>query len=402
MEWWVTLIVYFSGLVLLLMLGVPVAFSFLTVNLAGMYVFMGGPAGWGPMTLNIYQALTNFVLVAVVGFVFMGEILSQSGVFLRTIEAIDVWVGRIPGRLGILTILAGALFGALSGAAIASVAMLTTLMLPEMRRRGYSKSMYLGTIMGSGQLDGLIPPSNLMIILGGISNISTGALLIGGVGPGVLLSAVFIIYILVTCSFAPSLAPPYTPDVLLPLVRKLILFVRDVLPLGIIVMLAMGIIFFGIATPSEASATGALAAVLLTLGYRRLRFQLLKQSIINTARVSVMVLMIVSGSISFTQFMGMTGAITRLINFVADSGMTPGVFVIGAMVIILILGCFVDQISILMITVPILVPVAEALGIDTVWFGVLMIIATQMGVKTPPFGIFPGIYCRSPDRRHIG
>ncbi len=386
MEWWGYLISFFGGLAVLLLIGLPVAFAFVMVNLIGVYVFWGGASGLGQLILSIDSSVSTFVLVPLPMFILMGTVMFHSGVAYKLIDVLDQWLGRIAGRLAVLAVGAGALFATLTGVAMGSVAMLGSTLAPDMERRGYSKSMSLGPILASGSLAILIPPSALAVILASLGRFSIGKLLIGIIVPGFLLAVVYAAYIVIRCRLQPSLAPPYSVEPT-PLRRRLRDTVRYVVPPVSVVFLVIGTIFLGVATPTEAAAVGALLSIILAALYGRLSWQVTKKAVAAATSLSVMVLVILTGSAAFGQllsFSGVTPAITRL---ATDTVLDAMVVLILMQLVVIFLGMFIEQTSIIMVTIPIFMPIVAAMGWDPIWFGAIMMLNLEMATISPPFGL---------------
>jgi len=386
LEWWLILLILFGGLVVLLASGLPVAFCFLLVNLVGVVWFWGGEAGLRQLILSMDVSVTTFVLLPVPLFIFMGEVLFHSGMGLRAIDVIDKWMGRMPGRLGLLAVGSGTLFSTMSGSSMATTAMLGTILVPEMEKRGYKKPMSLGPIMGGGGLAMIIPPSALAVLLASLARISVGKLLISGIIPGLILAFFYAAYIIIRCWLQPSIAPSYKvmPT---PLAKKMVSTVYHVLPLGLLIFLVIGVIFAGIATPSEAAALGALGSLFLAAVYRGLNWEVLKKSVLGAIRITVMMFMIMTGATAFSQILGFSGASRGLLGAVAGLPVAPILLVISMQVIVLFMGCFMEQASMLMLVLPIYMPVIHLLGYDPVWFGILLLINMEVGMTSPPFGL---------------
>ncbi len=386
MEWWGYLIAFFGGLAALLLIGLPVAFAFVLVNLAGVYALWGGAIGFGQLILSIDSSVSSFVLVPLPMFILMGTVMFHSGIAYRMIDVLDQWLGRIAGRLAVLAIGAGALFATLTGVAMGSVAMLGSTLAPDMERRGYAKSMTLGPILASGSLAILIPPSALAVILASIGRFSVGKLLVGIIIPGFLLAVVYAAYIVIRCRLQPSLAPPYSVEPT-PLPRRLRDTAHYVLPPVSVIFLVIGTIFAGIATPTEAAAVGALFSIILAALYGRLSWEVVKKAVGAATSLSVMVLVILTGSAAFGQllsFSGVTPAITRL---AADTALDPIVVLILMQIVVIFLGMFIEQTSIVMVTIPIFMPIVASMGWDPVWFGAIMVLNLEMATISPPFGL---------------
>ena len=386
MEWPFILLIIFGALVILMATGMPVAFCFMLINVVGVYMLFGGTAGLEQLILSIYSSLATFVLLPVPLFILMGEVTFQSGLGTNIIDIVDKWLGRLPGRIALLAVGSGSLLSALTGASIASTSLLGSVLVPEMEKRDYKKAMSLGPILGSGGLAIMIPPSSLAVLLGAIGEISVGKILVSIVVPGLVMAALYAIYILGRCWLQPSIAPAYeTPPV--PLSGKIIATVKYVLPIGFIFFLVVGVIFIGVATPSEAAATGTLGVFMIAFLYRRLNWEVVKKSIAGTLRISGMILLIIAGAKAFGQILSFTGASRGLVEVATSLPMTPVLIVIMMQVIILFLGGFMEVVAIMMITLPVFVPTIVVLGFDPVWFAVLVLLNIEMAMTTPPFGI---------------
>jgi len=386
MEWWVILLITFAVLLAVLFSGIPVAFAFIAIDIIGMYFFMGGMAGLHSLVTSLRSSVSIFTLIPIPLFILMGEVLFRAGIASRILDVFDIWLARLPGRLSLVAVSAGTLFAALSGSSLGTTAMLGSLLAPDMMKRGYKSNMIIGPIIGGGTLAVIIPPSILTVILGGLGNISVGKLLIAGIIPGLIIASLFMLYIVMACKLNPVLAPRVEVSAI-PFSKKLMIGVRALLPAAIIIFLVLGTIFAGICTPTEAAALGALGCFILAAGYRKLDWGLMKESINSCTKTTVMVLLIVTGSIAFSQILSFTGATRGLCELVANLPVAPLLVVLGILIVLLILGCFIDQISMLMIGVPIFIPIAAALGFDLVWFGILLLLSITFGLITPPFGM---------------
>ncbi len=385
MEWWMVLTFFLGGLVILLLAGFPVAFSFLLMDLLGTLIFIG-PVGMKQITLHVFNSLATFTITPVPLFILMGELMYHSHVADVTLDILDRWLGRIPGRLSLLAAISGTIFAATSGSTMANTAMLGTVLLPEMRKRGYSVHMSVGPIIGVGGVAMLIPPSALAVVLASIGGISVGGLLMAGVIPGVLLGALFSAYIVLTAWLKPTCAPRYVVPPT-PLGEKLVSTAKHLLPIAFIIFAVIGVIILGLATPTEAAASGTIATFFVTLFYRRFNWQVLKASLKGSIEIWVMVFMIIAGSSTFSSILAYTGASRGLMGLVEGLEVHPILILVGMQIIIAFLGCFMDSISIMMICLPVFMPISTALGFDPVWFGVLMLVNIEMGQMTPPFGM---------------
>ncbi len=386
MEWWLILLLIVGGMIVLMASGMPVALCFFLVNLIGVYMFLGGTAGLSVIALSIFATLTSFILIPILMFVLMGELMFHSGMAINMLDTLDKLLGRLPGRLGVLAVGGGTMLSVLSGSSMATTAVLGSLLVPEMEKRGYKKPMSLGPILGSGGLAIMIPPSGLAVILAALGSISVGGLLIGGIIPGALMALLYTTYIIMRCWLQPSIAPPYEV-VSVPLFSRVTAIVKYVLPLGIIIFMVIGIVFLGVATPSEAAATGALATLILATFYRKLNWEVLKKALWGTLKTSVMVLVIIAASRTFSEVLAFSGASRGLVNLVVHLPVAPVFILIGMQGVFLLLGMFMDTVTIMMISLPIFMPVVHHLGFNTIWFGLLMLLGVEMSTTSPPFGL---------------
>jgi tripartite ATP-independent transporter DctM subunit len=255
-----------------------------------------------------------------------------------------------------------------------------------MLKRGYSKNMSLGPLMGVGTVDALIPPNALTVVLASLANIDVGQLLIAGIVPGLIMSFLYFAYVVLWCRIFPDEAPVYeVPRIALK--EKVMATMRYLLPLSLIIFMVVGFIFLGVATPTEAAATGTLASFILALVYRRLTWETMKKAVMGTVKVTAMIFMIIIVSSTYGEILAFTGAASGMTNFITKLSISPIIIVIGMLVVVLMLGCFMETVAIMMITIPIYMPVINAFGYNTVWFGVLLLIALETGLITPPFGV---------------
>ena len=386
MSWEAAAWLMLGGSTVLIFIGLPVAFCFLVINLVGAWLFLGGEPGMVQLARSSVASVTSFSLTPIPLFVLMGEILFHTGLAVKVIDGIERLIHQVPGRLAVVAVVAGTVFSAISGSTIATTAMLGSLMLPVMLKRGYHPTMAAGPIMAIGAVDMLIPPSALTVLLGSLSGISISKLLIGGVVPGLLLSLAFVVYIVVRVKMNPSLAPrseiqEYTGW------EKLRPFFQYVLPLVSIFAIVVASMSAGWATPTESAAIGAFATLALALAYRALSLHNLTQALRGTAGISGMILFIIVGATTFSQILSFSGASNGMVQMITGQGLPPMVVIAGMMLILIFLGIFVDQVSMMMITLPIFMPVVQAFNIDLVWFGVMFLICMQLGLLLPPHGM---------------
>jgi tripartite ATP-independent transporter DctM subunit len=385
-SWHIGALLLLGGSTVLLFAGVPVAFSFLAVNLIGAALFLGGAAGLEQIVRNSVVAVANFSLTPIPLFVLMGEILFHTGLALSVIEGIERLIRQVPGRLAVVAVVAGTVFSAISGSTIATTAMLGSLMLPVMLARGYHPTMATGPIMAIGAVDMLIPPSALTVLLGSLSGISISKLLIGGVVPGLILSAAFVGYIVARVLIDPKLAPAAAiePRAGWAKYRLLVLYV---LPLISIFVVVIGAMSGGIATPTESAALGAIATIALAAAYRALSLRSLMAALRGTVGISAMILFIILGATTFSQILSFSGATEGIVSAVFSRGLSPVAILAGMLLLLIFLGLFVDQVSMMLITLPVFMPILARLEVDLIWFGVLYLICMQVGLLLPPHGL---------------
>jgi len=386
MSWQMASLLLLGGSTILLFIGIPVAFSFIAINLIGAVLFLGGDAGLHQLLRNSSAAMLNFSLTPIPLFILMGEVLFHTGLAVKVIAAVERLIRQVPGRLAVVAVVAGTVFSAISGSTIATTAMLGSLMLPIMLARGYHPTMATGPIMAIGAVDMLIPPSALTVLLGSLSGISISKLLIGGVVPGLILSAAFVVYIVARVSATPALAPA-TPVEKLSGWARFDPLVRYVLPLVSIFVVVIGAMSGGIATPTESAALGALATMTLAAAYGALSLEAVAKALHGTVAISGMILFIILGATTFSQILSFSGATEGIVSAVFGQQLSPLAILTGMMSLLVFLGLFVDQVSMMLITLPVFMPIVQRLGIDPIWFGVLYLICMQLGLLLPPHGL---------------
>jgi len=386
MSWQLASLLLLGGSTVLLFIGLPVAFAFMAINIVGAILFLGGDAGLSQMLRNSAAALINFSLTPIPLFVLMGEVLFHTGLALKVIDGIERLVRQVPGRLAVVAVVAGTVFSAISGSTIATTAMLGSLMLPVMLSRGYNPVLATGPIMAIGAVDMLIPPSALTVLLGSLSGISISKLLIGGVVPGLMLSVAFVGYIIARATANPALAPATVVEERSGWARYELL-VCYVLPLVSIFVVVIGAMSGGIATPTESAALGALATMALAAAYRALSFDALLKALRGTVGISAMILFIILGATTFSQILSFSGSTEGIVSNILGAGLTPFAILAGMMLLLIFLGIFVDQVSMMLITLPVFMPIVQRLDIDLIWFGVLYLICMQLGLLLPPHGL---------------
>jgi tripartite ATP-independent transporter DctM subunit len=382
MEYWA--LIMFAVLFLLLLAGFPVAFTLGAVAFTFGGIFLGLDF-FNLLPLRIWGIMTNFTLLAVPLFVFMGVILEKSGIAEELLDTMGKLFGRVRGGLAISVVAVGALLAATTGVVGASVVTMAVIALPAMLKRGYAPSLASGTIAASGTLGQIIPPSIILILLGDVIGVPVGQLFIGAAVPGLLLVFAYMMYIAFVAwqnlEIAPAIPAEESDDS-----HLAIQVLKHLLPPLALVLAVLGSIFFGIASPTESAAVGALGAIVLAAMHKRLTVANLKDAAEQTTRLTSMVFLILIGATAFgLVFVGMGG--DRLIMDIFSN--IPGgkwSFIIFSMLLIFILGFFLDFIEICFIVVPIIAPVAIHMGIDPLWFALLIALNLQTSFLTPPFG----------------
>ncbi|WP_171238377.1 TRAP transporter large permease subunit [Ruegeria sp. HKCCA5763] len=386
MEWYEALALLLGSIVFLMAIGMPVALAFLAANILGAWVFMGGERGVTQLLNNGLGALTKYALMPIPLFLLMGEIFFHTGLGGRMFSAIDKLLGRLPGRLSYVTVLGGTAFSTLSGSSMGSTALLGSLMVPEMNRRGYKSYMSIGPILGTGGLAIIIPPSALAVLLATLAQIDVAALLIAGVVPGLILALFYIGTIWLQTRLDPEAAPAYDVEPM-SLAYRLKLLMTEVLPMVGVMVVIIVLMIRGFVTPSEAAAFGALGVLILAAIFRCLSWEAIKKSVIGALKVTLMAYLIVFGSATFSQLLAFSGASRGLVNWAIAFELAPLAMLTVMFAVLLLLGMFMEQISIMLLTVPIFFPLAQTLGFDPIWFGLIMLLSLEISFTTPPFGL---------------
>lgn len=386
LEWYWAATALFGMSLVFMLVGVPVALAFCAGNLVAAYIFMGGGNGIIQTVNNGFGSMTSFALVPIPMFLLMGELFYHTNLATRCFNAADKLLGNLPGRLSYVTLIGGTAFAGPAGSSMGACALLGSLMVPEMAKRGYNKYLSIGPIMGVGGLAVIIPPSALTVLLATLGQTDVGDLLIAGIIPGFVLAVMYGILIWGWTYFDPTAAPQYNAD---PVSRqeKLRLIVVDVLPMVAVIAFSVLIMLTGWATPTEAAALGALSVVVLAACYGEMTWSAWVKSLEGALRITVMSFLIIFGSATFAQILAFTGASSGLMNWALSFELTPMGMLMIMLAMILFLGCFMDQLSMMLLTAPIFFPLAKTLGFDLTWFGLIMLLALEIGYTTPPFGL---------------
>ncbi len=380
-------LVLFATVFALLLLGFPVAFTLGGVSLIFGY-FTFGMGFFQLLPLRIWGTMTNYVLIAVPLFVYMGMMFEKSGLAEELLETMAMLFGKLRGGLAISVIVVGAVLAASTGIVGATVVTMGLLSLPTMLKRGYSPELSTGTICASGTLGQIIPPSIVLVLLGSVLNVPIGDMFIGAVIPGLILVGSYILWIILVAIFRPQSAPAMPAEELAEFRRSGMyrkIFRAFLLPFFLIVAV-LGSIFAGVASPTEAAAVGAMGATLLTIWQKRFSLQTLREVMRGTTTLTCMVFILIVGATTFgLVFRGMGGD-RYITNLIMGAGMEPGHFLLIVMLVVFVAGFFIDFIEITFIIVPVVAPIFQQMGVDLLWIGILIAMNLQTSFLTPPFG----------------
>ena len=392
----------FGAALALLAIGYPVAFSFGFVSLvfgAISAYFELAPDGitlalfqeeflsmFSMMPFRIYSIMTNKILLAVPLFIFMGIVLQKSKLAEKLLEAMGTLFGSVRGGVAISTVIVGTMLAASTGVVGASVVAMGVISLPVMLKYGYSKPLACGTICASGTLGQIIPPSIILIILADVFGVAVGDLFKAAVMPSLILVGSYIVYILIISYLNPEVAPAIKVDRSVPTRTRIFIALKAIIPPFLLIFVVLGSIFAGVATPTESASVGAVGAIILSILYREFSIELIMDSAKQTVQITAMVFAILIGATAFSMVFVYTGADGIVEEFMTSLPGDKWGFLILSMLIILFLGFFIDFIEISYIVVPILLPISETIGIDPIWFAILIAMNLQTSFLTPPFG----------------
>lgn len=371
----------FAAMIGMMLAGIPIAVSMAAVGIAGGIAAYGAPfmdsiapVVWGVHNENLLTSIPLFVL--------LGELLLRSGIADRMFIALSAWLGRLPGGLLHTNIGSCALFAATSGSSVATAATVGTVALPSLQRRGYSMRASLGSLAAGGTLGILIPPSVNMIVYGSLTNTSIGKLFVAGIIPGLLLTGCFMLWIWISSVMSGDVKR----EERVPLAQR-IATLRHLVPPLVVFGTVMGSLYFGIATTTESAALGVLAALFFVWRSGQLSMEVLRTCFISTARVSGMILLIITAAFILNLTISLTGVAEAMTKWVAGLGLSATGLVLALIVFYLVLGMFMDVLSMQVATIPITYPIAVALGVDPVWFGIFIVLMCELGLITPPVGM---------------
>lgn len=377
-------ILMFVLMLVLIATGLPIVFCLGAVGTIFAYLFMG-PASINMVAVSVWTGMNNFILIAVPLFIFMAYVLESSGIADNLYRMMHYWFGPVRGGLAMGTIVICTIFAAMSGLSAAGTLTMGLVALPSMFKRGYDRKLAMGAVMGGGALGILIPPSVPFVIYTLFAKASVGRLFLAGIFPGFLMAFLFMVYIFIICQLRPTAGPALPKEERAGWRPKLVSIRAVILPI-LIVLGVLGSIFAGVASPTEAAAIGVVGAMISASIYRRITWENMKKATHQCLQVTGMALWIGVAAICFASVYNGIGAVDFISNTVQSLGIDRWIVMIGMQISILILGCFLDPLGIMMITLPVYIPLVEALGFDVIWFGVLFVINLEMGYLTPPFG----------------
>ncbi|WP_028308740.1 TRAP transporter large permease [Desulfitibacter alkalitolerans] len=379
----IVIIISFVGL---LMAGLPMAFA--AGGLATIVtLFMWGPSFFPLILMRVFEQMGSYTFVAAPMFIFMASVLERIGVAEELFEGLYTWLGSLRGGLAIATVVACAIIAAMVGIIGAGIVLMGLVALPQMLKRGYDKNLSTGTIVAAGSLGVLIPPSILFIVYSMVAGVSVGRLFAGALVPGLLLALLYILYIIVRCYLNPNMGPTaLSSGEPRPSMKQKIALLKVLIAPIFLVIAVMGSIFFGIATPTEAAGVGSFGALIVALIRRKLDFKMLKESALQTVRVSAMIMWIIFGATALIAVYTRAGGARFLEGLINSIPLGEWGIFISLQVLFFVMGFFLDWIGILMLTGPLLIPVIVKLGFDPLWFGVVFAVNMQMAYLTPPFG----------------
>ena len=371
------------GMIALIAIGMPVAFSMGVAGAIGLFFIGGFDSLMGILGTSPYRTAASYTLTTVPLFILMAEFIVKSEIIHEIFEAGYKWLGHLPGGVAIATVMADAGFGAMCGSSTAAAAAMSSVAIPQMKRLQYKDSLSGGVVAIAGTLAIMIPPSIVFIIYGSVTETSIGKLLIAGIVPGVLAAIALALAIYVWVKIDPSVSPPQQAWSWSERMHSL----KYVWPMFVLFAVVVGTIYTGVATPTESAAFGATAALIIGLAQRRLNREKIFAACLSTIKSTVMIFVLIIGAMIFGYYMTMTQLAQDFVKVIAASGLDRWVIMGGLVVFYLALGCILDQIAILLLTLPITFPLVMSLGFDPIWFGVIITALAEIGLITPPVGL---------------
>ena len=377
-----TTLILIVALFALLASGIWIGLSLIGVAVIAMWMFTTRPAG-DAMATTIFGAASSWTLTALPLFIWMGEILFRTRLSDDMFRGLAPWMSRLPGRLVHTNIIGCTIFAAISGSSAATCATIGKMTIPELKKRGYPDELALGSLAGSGTLGLLIPPSIIMIVYGVAAEVSIARLFIAGILPGILLAFLFMGYVVCWSLLNRDKIPP--SDIVMSF-REKIWASRQLIPVIGLIGLVLGSIYAGIATATESAALGVVGALVLSFAQGSMTWRTFVDSVMGATRTSCMIALILAGSAFLSLAMGFTGLPRHLAEWIAELGLSPGALVLALTLFFILLGCFIDGISMVVLTIAILLPVVQQAGFDLIWFGIFIVLVVEMAQITPPVG----------------
>jgi C4-dicarboxylate transporter, DctM subunit len=375
-------LILLAALVVLLAGGVWIAIALLGLGFIGMVFFTNSPAGL-LMATTVWGSSTSWALTALPLFIWMGEILFRSRISEDMFRGIAPWMDALPGRLVHCNVLGCGIFAAISGSSTATCLTIGKITIPELRKRNYDEAMVVGSLCGAGTLGLMIPPSIILIVYGVAADVSIARLFVAGVLPGVLLMVLFSGYIMAWALLHPERTPPRAIRMSL---REKLWEARFLIPTVLLIAAVIGSIYAGIASPTESAALGVVGSLVLSAASRSLNWKTFSASVMGAMRTSCMIAFILTGASFLTVAMGFTGVPRAIAEWIAHMGLTPAGLIVVLTLLFIVLGCFLDGISMVVLTAAVILPSVKAAGIDLLWFGIFIVLVVEMAQLTPPVG----------------
>lgn len=385
METYLAILITFTAIILLIAIRIPIGLALIAVAFAGISWEVGIRGAIGAVSRIPYEMAANWSFSAAPMFLLMGFICTEARLTTGLFEASKIMFRRVPGSLASASVMASALFASASGSSTATAAAMSKIAVPEMKRNGYDEGLACATVAASGTLGSLIPPSILMILLGVYADISIGQLFLAGVIPGIVSAAIYVGMIVIRCKLNPALAGGEQLIEIAPARKRELL--AGILPLPILIALVMGTIFFGIATPTEAGALGAAGAILIAFVTGRMNLRVFRNACTEAALSFSSLFIIIIGGALLTRYVAISGIGRELQEFFISIDSGPLLLLLMTSILLIVLGMFIDSIGLLLLVTPIVFPIAQALGMDLIWFGIIIIKLLEIGMITPPVGL---------------
>jgi len=373
----------FFALIILIFMKIPVGFVMILVGFVGFGYLVSWPAAMGQIAHDFFSVFNSYNLTVIPLFVFMGQCAFHSGISTRLFDAAQRFIGHLPGGLAVATVGACAAFSAICGSTSATAATMASVTLPEMKKHNYDPSLATGVVAAAGSLGILIPPSTIFIIYSIMTEQSIAKLFMAGVLPGIILSVLFVITIVIWTSLKPEIAPRLEKSTSRDMLRSLSGLIETLILFSVV----MGGLFIGIFTPTEAAGVGALGTLLISMFKRNFSWERFTMALDDTIRITCMIMVIVAGATIFGHFLAITEIPINIAQWVNDLALSPMTIMIMIIIVYILLGCLMDSLVMIMLTVPMFFPIVVSLGFDPIWFGVIIGLVAEIGVITPPIGI---------------